>query len=48
MYKDNKVRLILGKIAVSITFEVRVKQGDSVTPVLFLFIIMALSETLEK
>ena len=29
-------------------FKVGVKQGDSVAPVLFLFIVMAFSKTLEK
>ena len=35
MYTDNKVRLILGNIDISIPFEVGVKQGDSVGPILF-------------
>jgi hypothetical protein len=48
MYTDNNVRLILGKIDLSIPFEVGVKQGDSVAPVLFLFIMMAFAETLEE
>ena len=47
MYTDNNVRLILGKIDLSIMFEVGVKQGDSVAPVLFLFIMMAFAETLK-
>ena len=48
MYTGNKVRLILGNIDISITFEVGVKQGEIVAPVLLPFIMMALSETLEK
>ena len=48
MYTDNTVRLILGKIDISIPFEIGVKQVDSVAPALFLFIMMALSETLEE
>ena len=48
MYTDNNVRLILGKFDIYITYEVGVKQGDSVAPVLFLFIMMAFSETLEE
>ena len=48
MYTDNKVRLLLGDTDLSILFEVGVKQGDSVAPVLFLFIIIAFAETLEK
>ena len=43
MYTDKNVRLIMGKIDISITFEVGVKQGDSVAPVLLLFIMMELS-----
>ena len=42
------MRLILGKFDISIPFEVGVKQGDSVAPVLFLFIMRAFSETLEE
>ena len=48
MYTDNKVRLIIGETDLSSIFEVGVKQGDSVAPVLFLFIMMAFGETLEK
>ena len=48
MYADRKVRLILGETCMSISFEVGVKQGDSVTPVLFPFIMMAFAETLEE
>ena len=48
MYENNKVRLIIGKIDISIPFEVGVKQGDSVAPVLFLFLMMAFAEVLEQ
>ena len=48
MYTDNKLRLILGNIDISIPFEVGVKQRYIVAPVLFLFIMMAFAETLEK
>ena len=48
MYSNNKVRLIIGKIDTSIPFEVGVKQGDSVAPVLFLFLMMAFAETIEQ
>ena len=48
MYSDSKVRLILGDTDISISFEVGVKQGNSVAPVLFLFIMMAFAETLDK
>ena len=47
MYKDSRVRLIIGKIDTTIPFKVGVKQGDSMAPVLFLFIIMGFAETLE-
>ena len=48
MYKDSRVRLIIGKIDTTIPFYVGVKQGDSMAPVLFLFIIMGFAETLER
>ena len=48
MYTDNNVRMIIGKIDISITFEVGVKQGDRVAPVLFLFIMVSFAETIEK
>ena len=48
MYANTKVRLIIGKIDTSIPFTVGVKQGDSMAPVLFLFLVMAFAETLEK
>ena len=48
MYTDKKVILILGKIDISIPFEFGVKQGDSDAPVLFLLIMMAFAETIEK
>ena len=48
MYKNNVVRLIIGKNDTSIPFGVGVKQWDRMAPVLFLFLIMEFSETLEK
>ena len=48
MYKDSKVRLIIGKIDTTIPFRVGVKQVDRIAPVLFSFIIMGFAETLEK
>ena len=48
MYKDSRVRLIIGKIDTTITFYVGVKKGDSMAPVVFLFIIMGFAETLER
>ena len=47
MYKDSRVRLIIGKIDTTIPFYVGVKQGDSMAPVLFLFKIMGFAEILE-
>ena len=48
MYKDSVVRLTIGKIDTSISFKVGFKQGYSMSPVLFLFVIMSFAETLEK
>ena len=47
MYNKIIVKLIIGKVDISIYFKVGVKQGDSMDPVLFLFLMMAFSETLE-
>ena len=47
MYKKSAVKLITGKIETSIYFKVGVKQVDIMTPLLFLFLIMAFDETLE-
>ena len=41
------MRLIIGKIDTKIPFQVGVKKGDSMAPILFLFIIMGFAETLE-
>ena len=48
MYKNSTVGLKIGKADPNITFEVGVKQGDSMAPVLFLFLIMGFAETLEN
>ena len=48
MYTDKKVRLILRNVDISIPFKVGLKQGDIVAPVLFLFIVVAFADTLEK
>ena len=48
MYKESLVTLVIGEFETTVEFKVGVKQGDSVTPVRFLFIVMAISETLEK
>ena len=47
MYRNNKVRLIIGKIDTSTLFEVGVKKGDSVSLVLSLFLMMEFVETVE-
>ena len=48
MYKDILVKLVIGEFETTIEFKVGVKQCDSFAPVLFLFIVMAFSETLER
>ena len=48
IYKDSRVRLIIGEIDTTIPFYVGIKQGDSMAPVLFLFIIMGFYQTLER
>ena len=48
IYTDNKVRLVLGNINIYIPLEIELKQGDSIAPLLFLFIMMAFAETIEK
>ena len=46
MYEKSIVNLIIGNIETSIDFKVCVKQGYIMSPVLFLFLIMAFYETL--
>ena len=48
MYENIIVWLKIGKDDTTIPFEVGVKQGNSMAPVLFLFLIMGFAETLEK
>ena len=48
MYKDSRVRLIIRKIDTTIPFYVGVKQGDSMAPILFLFIIMEFAGTFKR
>ena len=48
MYKNSVVRLIIGKIDTSIPFNVGVKQGYIMDPVIFMFLIMAFADKLEK
>ena len=47
MYYKSKFKLIIGKIETFIDFKVGVKQGESMEPVLFLFLMMEFSKTLE-
>ena len=47
MYGKSVVKLIIGKIDTHIDFKVGVKQGDIMTLVIFLFLMVAFSETLE-
>ena len=47
MYNKSIVKLIIGKVDISIEFKVGVKQGDSMAPLLFMFSMMAFSETPE-
>ena len=46
MYKDSVVKLLIGEFEMTIEFKVGVKQGDSVAPVLFLFIGFTMRATL--
>ena len=47
MYYKSIVKLIISKVETFIEFKVGFKQGDSMSPVLFLFLMMAFSEILE-
>ena len=48
LYKDAEIKIKIGKEERTIPYSVGVKQGDNMAPVLFLFLMQALSETLEK
>ena len=48
MYQDLKVVLKIGKIEEKRSQTVGVRQGDCMAPILFLFMVMSFSETLEK
>ena len=48
IYKDSVVKLVIGEFEMTIELKVGVKQVESVAPVLFLFIVLAFSKTLEK
>ena len=47
MYEKIIIKIIIVKIETSINFKVGVKQGDSTTLVLLLFLMMVFSKTLE-
>ena len=47
MYYKILVMFIIVNIDISVDFKVSVKQGDSMSPVIFLFLMVAFSETLE-
>ena len=47
MYNKSIANIIIGKVETFIDFKLGVKQVDSTPPVLFLFLIIAFSETLE-
>ena len=48
MYQDLKVVLKIWKTKETMSQTVGVRQGDCLAPVLFLFVVMAFAETLEK
>ena len=48
MYQDLKVVLKIGKIEEKMSQTVGVRQGDCMEPVMFLFMVMAFAETLER
>ena len=48
MYQDLKVVLNIGETKETMSHTVGVSQGDCMAPVLFLFMVMAFAETLEK
>ena len=48
MYQDLKVVLKIGKTNETMSQTVGVRKGDCMAPVLFLFMVMAFAETLEK
>ena len=48
MYQDLKVVLKVGKTEEKMSQTVGVRQGDCMVPVLFIFMVMAFEETLEK
>ena len=48
MYKDLKIVLKIGKVEEKMIQTVGVRQGDCMSPVLFIFMVMRFAETLEK
>ena len=47
MYDNIVIQLIIGNIETAIDFKVGVKQGDIMAPVLFMFLMMAFTKTLD-
>ena len=47
MYDKIIVKLIIGKVEISIEFKVGVKQGYRMAPILFMFLMMAFFEKIE-
>jgi hypothetical protein len=47
LHRDVTVRFAVGKVEAEISSTVGVKQGDTLAPILFLFVIQAAMETLE-
>jgi hypothetical protein len=47
LHTDVTVRFAVGKVEAEISSTVGVKQGDTLAPILFLFVIQAAMETLE-
>ena len=47
MYKTCKVKLTIGEITKDINYETGIQQGNNVAPVLFLFVMQAIMETLD-
>ena len=48
LYTDLKVKLKLGKVKIEICQSVGVRQGDNMAPVLFLFLMSAVSELVDQ
>ena len=47
MYYKSVVKIIIGNIETSNNFKEEIKQGDSIAPVLFMFLMISVSKTLK-